>query len=143
MRVVSGIQTTGNLHLGNYLGAIRQWVAMLLTFPFTPILAIEENDVYPNARLYLGYMEGAGQFQQHPYPAGTVVGSIAGGGGPGVVFIGKRARIPVLFPRRATLSCPAMNPKQRAAEASLRHTRRIRGAIARIRIHCCSRAQSG
>ncbi|KRC81755.1 tryptophan--tRNA ligase [Sphingomonas sp. Root241] len=28
MRVVSGIQTTGNLHLGNYLGAIRQWVAM-------------------------------------------------------------------------------------------------------------------
>ncbi len=28
MRVVSGIQTTGNLHIGNYLGAIRQWVAM-------------------------------------------------------------------------------------------------------------------
>ncbi|MBX3565238.1 MAG: tryptophan--tRNA ligase [Sphingomonas sp.] len=28
MRVVSGIQTTGNLHLGNYLGAIRQWVKM-------------------------------------------------------------------------------------------------------------------
>ncbi len=28
MRVVSGIQPTGNLHLGNYLGAIVQWVAM-------------------------------------------------------------------------------------------------------------------
>ncbi len=28
MRVVSGIQPTGNLHLGNYLGAIRQWVTM-------------------------------------------------------------------------------------------------------------------
>jgi tryptophanyl-tRNA synthetase len=28
LRVVSGIQPTGNLHLGNYLGAIRQWVAM-------------------------------------------------------------------------------------------------------------------
>jgi tryptophanyl-tRNA synthetase len=28
MRIVSGIQPTGNLHLGNYLGAIRQWVAM-------------------------------------------------------------------------------------------------------------------
>jgi len=28
MRVVSGIQTTGNLHLGNYLGAIKQWVGM-------------------------------------------------------------------------------------------------------------------
>ena len=28
MRVVSGIQPTGSLHLGNYLGAIRNWVAM-------------------------------------------------------------------------------------------------------------------
>ena len=28
MRVVSGIQPTGNLHLGNYLGAIRRWVRM-------------------------------------------------------------------------------------------------------------------
>ncbi|SFO20716.1 tryptophan--tRNA ligase [Sphingomonas sp. OK281] len=27
-RVVSGIQPTGNLHLGNYLGAIRQWTAL-------------------------------------------------------------------------------------------------------------------
>jgi tryptophanyl-tRNA synthetase len=27
-RVVSGIQPTGNLHLGNYLGAIRRWVRM-------------------------------------------------------------------------------------------------------------------
>jgi tryptophanyl-tRNA synthetase len=28
MRIVSGIQPTGNLHLGNYLGAIRNWVAL-------------------------------------------------------------------------------------------------------------------
>jgi tryptophanyl-tRNA synthetase len=28
MRVVSGIQPTGSLHLGNYLGAIRRWVRM-------------------------------------------------------------------------------------------------------------------
>jgi tryptophanyl-tRNA synthetase len=28
MRVLSGIQPTGNLHLGNYLGAIQNWVAM-------------------------------------------------------------------------------------------------------------------
>jgi tryptophanyl-tRNA synthetase len=28
MRILSGIQPTGNLHLGNYLGAIRNWVAM-------------------------------------------------------------------------------------------------------------------
>jgi len=28
MRIVSGIQPTGNLHLGNFLGAIRNWVRM-------------------------------------------------------------------------------------------------------------------
>ena len=28
MRIVSGIQPTGSLHLGNYLGAIRNWVRM-------------------------------------------------------------------------------------------------------------------
>lgn len=28
MRIVSGIQPTGKLHLGNYLGAIRNWVRM-------------------------------------------------------------------------------------------------------------------
>ncbi|MEE4208080.1 MAG: tryptophan--tRNA ligase, partial [Parvularcula sp.] len=27
-RVLSGIQPTGNLHLGNYLGAMKQWVGM-------------------------------------------------------------------------------------------------------------------
>ena len=27
-RIFSGIQPTGNLHLGNYLGAIRNWVAL-------------------------------------------------------------------------------------------------------------------
>ncbi|WP_159761016.1 tryptophan--tRNA ligase [Sphingomonas sp. 8AM] len=28
MRVLSGIKPTGNLHLGNYLGAVKQWVTM-------------------------------------------------------------------------------------------------------------------
>ena len=28
MRILSGIQPTGNLHLGNYLGAIKNWVRM-------------------------------------------------------------------------------------------------------------------
>lgn len=28
MRIVSGIQPTGGLHLGNYLGAVRRWVAL-------------------------------------------------------------------------------------------------------------------
>ena len=34
-RVLSGVQPTGILHLGNYLGAIRQWVANqeVRTFP--------------------------------------------------------------------------------------------------------------
>lgn len=31
-RVLSGIQTTGNLHLGNYLGAIRNWVEIQQQF---------------------------------------------------------------------------------------------------------------
>ena len=33
MRVVSGIQPTGSLHLGNYLGAIRNWVRMQDSLP--------------------------------------------------------------------------------------------------------------
>jgi len=50
MRVFSGIQPTGNLHIGNYLGAIRQWIELqeknecvfcivdlhALTAPFNP-----------------------------------------------------------------------------------------------------------
>ncbi|MCJ8281195.1 MAG: tryptophan--tRNA ligase, partial [Rivularia sp. ALOHA_DT_140] len=27
-RVFSGVQPTGNLHLGNYLGAIRNWIEL-------------------------------------------------------------------------------------------------------------------
>ncbi|MGI8910907.1 MAG: tryptophan--tRNA ligase, partial [Rubrobacteraceae bacterium] len=27
-RVFSGIQPSGNLHVGNYLGALKNWVAM-------------------------------------------------------------------------------------------------------------------
>ena len=27
-RIFSGIQPTGDLHLGNYLGALRNWVAL-------------------------------------------------------------------------------------------------------------------
>ncbi len=33
MRILSGIQPTGQLHLGNYLGAIVQWVAMQAAHP--------------------------------------------------------------------------------------------------------------
>lgn len=27
-RIVSGVQPTGSIHLGNYLGAIRNWVLL-------------------------------------------------------------------------------------------------------------------
>ncbi|MEF2073788.1 tryptophan--tRNA ligase [Consotaella aegiceratis] len=32
-RIFSGVQPTGNLHLGNYLGAIKRWVALQNTYP--------------------------------------------------------------------------------------------------------------
>ncbi len=32
-RVFSGVQPTGNLHLGNYLGAIKRFVALQETRP--------------------------------------------------------------------------------------------------------------
>ena len=28
MRIVSGIQPTGEIHIGNYLGAIKQWISL-------------------------------------------------------------------------------------------------------------------
>ncbi|MCI0690317.1 MAG: tryptophan--tRNA ligase, partial [Sporichthyaceae bacterium] len=28
MRIMSGIQPTGSLHIGNYLGALKNWVAL-------------------------------------------------------------------------------------------------------------------
>jgi tryptophanyl-tRNA synthetase len=42
MRVVSGIQPTGNLHLGNYLGAIVQWVAMQNAQPGTSLFFLAD-----------------------------------------------------------------------------------------------------
>lgn len=38
-RILSGVQPTGNLHLGNYLGAIKQWVE----FQNTGMFASAEN----------------------------------------------------------------------------------------------------
>ena len=31
-RIFSGVQPTGNLHLGNYLGAIKNWVSLQKDF---------------------------------------------------------------------------------------------------------------
>jgi tryptophanyl-tRNA synthetase len=43
MRVVSGIQPTGNLHLGNYLGAIRNWVRMQDSLPDSDSAQVAEG----------------------------------------------------------------------------------------------------
>jgi tryptophanyl-tRNA synthetase len=65
LRVLSGVQPTGNLHLGNYLGAIRNWVEgqshyenffcvvdlHAITAPHNP--AILASDTYTIAALYL------------------------------------------------------------------------------------------
>lgn len=64
-RVLSGVQPTGNLHLGNYLGAIRNWVEIqsqyenyfcvvdlhAITAPHNP--ATLASDSYTIAALYL------------------------------------------------------------------------------------------
>lgn len=64
-RVLSGVQPTGNLHLGNYLGAIRNWVEIqdqydnffcvvdlhAITVPHNP--ATLAADTYAIAALYL------------------------------------------------------------------------------------------
>ncbi len=64
-RVLSGVQPTGNLHLGNYLGAIRNWVDIqsqyenyfcvvdlhAITAPHNP--ATLASDTYTIAALYL------------------------------------------------------------------------------------------
>ena len=64
-RVLSGVQPTGNLHLGNYLGAIRNWVESqsqydnffcvvdlhAITVPHNPATLAE--DTYTIAALYL------------------------------------------------------------------------------------------
>jgi tryptophanyl-tRNA synthetase len=64
-RILSGIQTTGDLHLGNYLGAIRNWVDMqeqydsflfmadlhAITVPHNPAALAE--DTYKVAATYL------------------------------------------------------------------------------------------
>lgn len=64
-RVLSGVQPTGNLHIGNYLGAIRNWVEIqpnydnffcvvdlhAITVPHNPATLAE--DTYTIAALYL------------------------------------------------------------------------------------------
>ena len=48
-RILSGIQTTGNLHLGNYLGAIRNWVGLQDTYDCFLFLADLHAITVPHA----------------------------------------------------------------------------------------------
>src|SRR5947208_12163611 len=64
-RIFSGVQPTGNIHLGNYLGALRNWVALqreyesffcivnlhAITVPQKPEMLVEETREL--ARIYL------------------------------------------------------------------------------------------
>jgi len=65
MRVFSGIQPTGTIHLGNYLGALKQWVELqeknecifcivdwhALTIPYNP--KILQNSILEKVIAYL------------------------------------------------------------------------------------------
>ena len=46
-RVLSGVQPTGSLHLGNYLGAIRQWVEFQ-----NKVETDEDGDVIPRENFF-------------------------------------------------------------------------------------------
>src|SRR5438045_3015311 len=64
-RIFSGVQPTGNIHLGNYLGALRNWVALqreyesffcivnlhAITVPQKPEMLVEKTREL--ARIYL------------------------------------------------------------------------------------------
>jgi tryptophanyl-tRNA synthetase len=43
-RILSGVQPTGNLHLGNYLGAIQQWVEFQNTGKFASAQDLDGKD---------------------------------------------------------------------------------------------------
>ena len=110
MRVVSGIQPTGNLHLGNYLGAIRNWVRMqdevsasggqclyfladlhAISMPHVPA-DLGANTREMVAALAMGAVLWALQGLLTPYTHGTWIIRFAAlsvlvGGGAGVYFI--------------------------------------------------------
>eukprot|EP00957_Ditylum_brightwellii_P120698 9206094-Ditylum_brightwellii.AAC.1 len=49
-RILSGVQPTGSLHLGNYLGAIQQWVEFQDTGMFTS-MEEDKEDMDKNVEL--------------------------------------------------------------------------------------------
>jgi tryptophanyl-tRNA synthetase len=94
MRIVSGIQPTGNLHLGNYLGAIRNWVRM-------------QDDVAAQGGECLYFLADLHAISQ-PHDPATLSGNTremvaalvacgidaAGGDGPGRSILFNQAQVP-------------------------------------------------
>ncbi|KAK7267573.1 hypothetical protein RIF29_20251 [Crotalaria pallida] len=52
MRVVSGVQSTGAIHLGNYFGDIKNWVALQITLPYDDIQQLSKS-TRSTAAIYL------------------------------------------------------------------------------------------
>lgn len=91
-RILSGIQTTGDLHLGNYLGALRNWVELqaeyesflfmadlhAITVPHEP--AVLAENTYKTAALYIASgltaERGSTIFVQSHIPAHSELGWI-------------------------------------------------------------------
>ncbi len=55
--IISGVQPTGNLHLGNYLGAIKNWAELqdkgniyLFIADLHAITVYQNQQIYPYAR---------------------------------------------------------------------------------------------
>jgi len=57
-RVLSGIQPTGDLHLGNYLGAVKQWVSHQDTSEVLFISTLKWNERNSEKRESIIFYEG-------------------------------------------------------------------------------------
>jgi len=96
MRVVSGIQPTGNLHLGNYLGAIRRWVKMQHEMECLIFLAdLHAITVYNDPA------------ELHANVNGMAAALIACGIDPDVTLLFNHARVPAHPEMAWLLSCTA------------------------------------
>ena len=96
MRVVSGIQPTGSLHLGNYLGAIRRWVKMQHEVECLIFLAdLHAITVYNDPA------------ELHANVNGMAAALIACGIDPGKALLFNHARVPAHPEMAWILSCTA------------------------------------
>ena len=59
-RVLSGIQPSGNLHIGNYLGAIKRWVK-----EYKKLIQLDNHDINElSTKLVAGEPRGSSFFVQ-------------------------------------------------------------------------------